>query len=446
MSINRSVSQLLVAVLLSSATAAAQARVVTLDEATQAALASHEKIRAADAEQRRAAVASGRAFAAMGPTIQEVGSYTREKEGISFAPVQGVDTGSSFNPVILQKEATRGVLSVAQPLYTHQFWALRSLGEHEAERAREGSRVAREDVVAAVIRAYYELLRAEALSAVAEETARLADVEVSHAEIRVQAGDAVRSEMIRAQAESARAAERIVEAKGAIEVAIDRLSRLTGIPRDFEVREPPPRALDLSSVDPFVALTRGRNPDLKQAEAAFESIRDEERRRWAALLPTLGFQFDYRLVNHEAFAERNNFWDVILAVQIPILDAGGARWLDWSEQRAQVSRAEAEVAGLRRDLELNVRQAFVNVRTLASQEEAAEKQTVFATETYRLLSEQYTAGVSTGLDVLDALNSRDSARANLTIVHYARAVAAADLERAVGTLGEADAGTRGANP
>ena len=444
---NRFVPQVLAVVMFSSAAGSwAQTRMVTLDEATQSALASHEKIRAAEAEQRRAAVASGRAFAAIGPTIQEIGSYTREKEGISFTPVPGSETNSSFNPVILQREATRGVLSIGQPLYTHQFWALRSLGEHEAERAREGTRVAREDVVAAVIRAYYELLRAGALSAVADETARLADVEVSHADARVQAGDAVRSEMIRAQAEAARAAERVVESKGAIEIAAERLSRLTGIPRAFEVTEPPPRALDLSSVDPFVALARGRNPDLKQAEAAFESVHDEERRRWAALMPTLGFQFDYRLVNHEAFAERNNFWDVILAVQIPILDAGGARWLDWSEQRAQVSRAEAEVAGLRRDLELNVRQAFVNARTLAAQEEAAEKQTTFATETYRLLSEQYTAGVSTGLDVLDALNSRDSARANLTIVHYSRAVATAELERAAGILGEADVGPRGANP
>jgi outer membrane protein TolC len=60
----------------------------------------------------------------------------------------------------------------------------------------------------------------------------------------------------------------------------------------------------------------------------------------------------------------------------------------------------------------------------------------FANETYRLLSEQYTVGVATGLDVLDALNSRDSARANLTVVHYSRAVAASSLERAVGILGE----------
>jgi outer membrane protein len=429
---------------LRTACALAQTRVLTLDEASQAALASHETIRAAAAEERRAAVAGDRALSAYGPTIQQTGSYTRNKNGISFAPTPGQPENSSVNPVILQREATRGTLSISQPLYTHQFWALRSLGEHEAERTREGSRLAREEVIAAVIQAYYDLLRAHALTSVAEEAVRLADVEVSHAEARVKVGEAVRSEVIRAQAETARAAQQVVESDGAAEIAADRLSRLTGIPRSFDVVEPTGRSLDLSSADPYVALSRERNPELQQAEAALASARDEERRRWAALLPTLGFQFNYHLVDHEAFAEQNNFWDFLFAVQVPILDAGGARLLDWNEQRALVSRIEAEVAGLRRDVELGVRQAWVNARTLAAQEEAAQKQVSLATETYRLLSEQYTVGVATGLDVLDALSARNSARANLTVVHYSRAVAGSSLERAAGILGEEEGAVQGA--
>jgi outer membrane protein len=433
-----------VMVVVPAACALAQARVLTLEEASQAALTSHEKIRAAAAEERRAAVSGERAFAVLGPTVQQAGSYTQNKEGISFVPAPGVEENPSFNDVIVQHEATRGTLSISQPLYTHEFWALRSLGEHEAERAREGSRVAREDVVAAVIQAYYDLLRARALSTVAEETARLADVEVTHAEARVQAGEAVRSEVIRAQAETARAAQQVVESTGAIELAADRVSRLTAIPRPFDVLEPPPRALDLSSADRYVALARERNPELQQAEATLAAARDEERRRWAVLLPTVGFQFNYHLVNNEAFAEKNNWWDFLFGVQVPILEAGGGRLLDWSEQRAEVSRVEAEVAGMRRDVELNVRQAWVSARTLAAQEEAAKKQVSFATETYRLLSEQYTVGVATGLDVLDALTVRDSARANLTVVHYSRAVAGSSLERAAGILGEEEGAVQGA--
>jgi outer membrane protein len=234
----------------------------------------------------------------------------------------------------------------------------------------------------------------------------------------------------------ARAAQRVVESRGAIQIATDRLSRLTGIAGPFEVTEPPPRLLDASSVDPFVGLAREHNPELREATAAVQSARAEQDRLWAALLPTVGFQFDYRLVNNEAFAEKNNFWDVIFAVRVPLLEAGGKSLLDWSEQRARVARAEAELEGLGRDVELGVRQAFVNLNTFAAQEEAAQRQASLAAETYRLLSEQYASGVATGLDVLDALTARDSASANLTVVHYARALAAASLERAAGVLGE----------
>ena len=423
------------AVALFAGSALAQSRTLTLDEAMSAALGSHEALRAASAEERRAEVTGRRALAAMGPTIVQDGSYTQEKEGITFPP-QSVQSTSDFNPVVLQHYATRGLLSVGQPLYTHQFWALRSLGRHEAERARQGSRLARENVAAAVIEAYYELLRARALSTVADETAKLAQVEVSNAEARVAAGEAVRSDMIRAQAEVARASQRVVESRGAIQIATDRLARLTGISGPFEVTEPPPRLLDASSVDRFVELARDHNPELREATAAVQSARDEQDRLRAALLPTVGFQFDYRLVNNEAFAEKNNFWDVIFAVRIPLLEAGGKSLLDWSEQRARVARAEAELQGLGRDVELGVRQAFVNVTTFAAQEEAAQRQASLAAETYRLLSEQYTSGVATGLDVLEALTARDSAQANLTVVHYSRALAAASLERAAGVLGE----------
>jgi outer membrane protein len=424
----------LVLVVWSPFAAYAQTRSLTLDEALAAALASHESLQAAALEEQRAEITGFRAYSVMGPSVTQSGSYTQEKEGITFPPQPGGT--SDFNPVVLQHDAWRGVLTVAQPLYTHQFWALRSLGRHDLEHARAGSRLAREDVASAVIQAYYDLLRARALSAVAEDTVKLADVEVSQANARVEAGEAVKSEVVRAQSEAARADERVVQSRGAVETASDRLSRLTAIAGPFEVSDPPPRPLDLASVDPFLALARENNPELRQAAAALAAARDEENRLWAALLPTVGFQFDYRLVNHEAFAEKNDFWDAIFAVEIPLLQSGGKSLLDWREQRARVGRAEAELRGLQRDVELAVRQAFVNVSTFTAQEAAAERQATLAAETYRLLSEQYASGVSTGLDVLDALTANASARANLTIVHYARAVAAAALERAAGVLGE----------
>jgi outer membrane protein len=437
----RSAAAALVTVLLGGGYAAgAEPRVVTLAEASRAALAFHEEIRAAEAGERQATVIALRAYTVLGPSVTQRGSYTREKDEIAFPTTPSQE--GTFNPVILQGEALRGTLSVEQPLYRHEFWALRDLGRSEQQRSFEVTRRARQEVLRAVAESYYRALRTRAIADVAEETRRLAETEVSHADARVDAGEAVRSETVRARTELARAKERIVTALGERQVAMERIARLTGIPAPFEVADPPPRRLTFSSVEPLVALAARQNPDLKAAEASLASAREEEKRRWAELLPTLGVRFDYRLVDHQAFAERNDFWDLVAEVEIPLVEGGGRRYLDVQEQRAKVAEAEARLTGARRDLELLVREAFVSVRTLEARLTAADEEVRLAADTYRLLSDQYAAGVVTNLDVLQALTARDQARVNLEAVRYEREIALVDLDRATGLLEDALAAPR----
>jgi outer membrane protein TolC len=298
-------------------------------------------------------------------------------------------------------------------------------------------------VLLAVATAYYDTLRAQTLAEVAQETRQLADTEIDHAEARLRAGSAVRSEVARARSARARADQRVAETAGDIETSHDLLRRLAGLDRDFSVTEPPPRTLELAVAEPFIASAAERNPDLRQREAALAGARGEERRRIGVLVPTVGVQFDYQNLNHESFADRDDFWTFMVRAQIPLIDAGGTRWLDVSEQRAVVARLEAEVAGFRRDLEVHVRRAWVTARTLEARRAAADEEVAFATETYQMLSDQYGAGTATNLDVLSALTVLATSRAEAAALRYAREVALVQLERAAGTLGEPDdAGTR----
>src|SRR5581483_9112101 len=152
----------------------------------------------------------------------------------------------------------------------------------------------------------------------------------------------------------------------------------------------------------------------------------------------LGMQFDYQNLNNESFADRNDFWTLMVRAQVPLLEAGGTRWLDVSEQRAVVDRLEAEVAGFRRDLAVDVRRAWTTARTLDARRAAAADEVSLATESYRMLSDQYRSGVATNLDVLAALTVLTDARGNEAALRYAHAVSLVQLERVVGTLGEVD--------
>jgi outer membrane protein len=427
--------------LLRAAAARAADPIVTLEEASARALATDEQIQAAAADRERAAVAPLRAASALGPNVHESVSYTREKEQIAFPP-EAAAALPGFNPVVVAQDVVRNVLSVGQPLYTHQFWALRDIGRAEVARSDEAYRAAREDVLLAVAAAYYDVLRAAALADVARQTQSLADVEIKHAEERVRAGEAVRSDVLRAETERARTDERVAATTGQVETTSDTLRRLASLSGPFTVTEPPLQRLDLSSVEPYLDTARDRSPDLGQREKALASAQGEQRRRQAELYPTLGLEFSYQNLNHDTFADRNDFWNLIVRAKVPLFESGGTRYLDIAEQRAVVSRLEAQVAGFRRDLEVDVRHAFVTARTLAAQQSAAEQEVKLSGETYRMLSDQYTAGVATNLDVLTSLTTLATARANLASIRYAHAVALVQLERVAGTLGEAGGAAR----
>jgi outer membrane protein len=423
---------ILVATLCCSASRSFADPVITLEQACASADRTHEKIRAALANEEASAVAPWRAVSAMAPSVVNSGSFLRNKEEIAFPSEFSVP---GLNPVVLPEESFRDTIAVTQPLYTQQFWSLRAIGKAEVERAKEATRATRLDIRLAVSAAYYDLLRAEVMAQVAHDSARLATAEARHAKDRFELGSALRVDVVRAETAVARAQRMIAESNGAVRVARVRLARLANLPAAFSVTEPPQVPHDSRALRELLDKAHKSSPDLQQVRATVKQANAEQRRRVAALFPTLGVQWSYHLTDEETFAERNNFWRLLIGVEIPLLEAGGSRYLDVAEQRAKSRSSEASLAGLERDLMVEVEQAFVAVQTLAAQEDSARKEADLADESYRLLSEQYTAGVSTSLDVLTALTARAQSQSNRAAIHYALAIANVQLARLTGELG-----------
>ncbi len=412
-------------------------RIVTLADATDRALRTHERIAAAAAEGRRAEIGGWKAWSAVAPSIEATGSYTREKDEITFPETLAALGG--LQPQILQRDAVRGALTVTQPIVSPQFWSLRELGAADRRGAAEGLRGARQDVTLAVAEAYYGALRARSLLDVAREAVKLAELEAEHARARESEGEVLRSDVLRAETELERARQQVVAAAGATETALQRLARLAAIDGPFDVVEAPEPKTELGSADPFVRQALARSPEILRGERALEAAEAEERRLRSVLYPTAGLRFQYRLVDHETFAERSDFWDLVAGVQIPLLASGGSQWIEWEEQKARVQKARSELQGTRRDVELSVREALVAAQTLATREALAAKEESLAVESHRLLSEGYAEGQASSVDLLAALTARNAARTDHPLVRYDRAVALLRLQRATGALGEAPA-------
>ena len=132
--------------LLTSA-AVAEERVITLSEACELAIRSHELIKIAEEDLYQAYAGVDKAFSQMLPTLTAEGSHTRYlEENATIQP----DNSSTFS------------LKVSQPLYTGgKEWSVRRQADKKVRLNKKGLESRKEDIIFDVSVAYYNILKAE---------------------------------------------------------------------------------------------------------------------------------------------------------------------------------------------------------------------------------------------------------------------------------------------
>lgn len=409
---------------------------LTLAEAYRLALQYVERVAIADTEVARTRLGAYRALSTAAPAVTFTGTYTREKEELTFTsvapaqPVPGVAPGTNL---ILPGEAERGVLRVDQSVLNLQIIPLWRAAQREIEASEEARALATQETAFAVAQAYHDVLRADAQGEVAEETVRLAAAEERRARVRYEVGELVKTDLLRAEVALAQARQLTTAATNAKRLVREVLRRLVG--REVtEVAVPPSPSLPAADAGAGVEMALAQRPDLRRQERLLAAADEERRRRQFALLPSVDAQWDYRNTSVETFAQRNNFWTFVLALRVPILDRGGGAWLDVREQEYRLEMARLAYEGLRRDIRLEVQRDWLNADTFAANLHTAEEESRLADETYALVSKQYDAGAATSLEVATALADRQRARARLINTRSDRDVAILAVRRVTGVL------------
>ncbi len=409
---------------------------LTLAQAYEYALQYMERVAIADTEVARTRLGAYRALSTAAPDVTFTGTYTREKDELTFTsvspagPIPGVAPGTN---VILPGQAERGVLRVEQSVLNLQIIPLWRAAQREIEASEEARSVAVQETAFAVAQTYHDVLRADAQAEVAAETVRLAAAEERRARVRYEVGEIVKTDLLRAQVALAQAQQLSTAATNGQSLARAGLARLIG--REVgKVVAPPSPSLPAADADAGVEMALIRRPDLRRQERLIAVADEERRRRQFALLPSVGARWDYQNTSVETFAERNNFWTFVLALRVPILDRGGGAWVDLRDQEYLVEVARLAYAGLRRDVRLEVLRGWLNVDTLAANLHTAEEESRLAVEMYTLVSKQYDAGAATSLEVATALAERQRGQARLINTRSDRDVGILAVRRATGVL------------
>lgn len=403
----------------------AEERTVTLEEAYAIAVGAHESVRIAGETVAQAEAGLTKATSRILPNVTAEGAYTKYSEAKTSGTV-------SVQP----DEASRLDLRVTQPLYSGgREWAVRRQARLNIEKSRVGVAGTKEDVMASTASAYYSVLKAQKDLEIKKAALTRAGERRKVAEARFRVGEATKAEVLRAEAEVAGAEAELTTATSALADSRVTLKRVLGTSEDINVAEPAAQAPLEEGVEALIEKAYQSRRDYKRSVYDERMASEDITYARGAFLPSLKLE---GLYSHKEqtpqttfFVENSTSASVILTY--PIFE-GWLRKAELSEARSKYRASELRRLSLKRDIEVEVRDAYNDVASSKAVIESYRRQVSFAEENYRMVFGQYRHGLATTVDVIDADTTLISAQRSYVNALYDHELALITLKYKTGML------------
>lgn len=414
---------------------AASGREVTLEQAYEIALGSDQSVGIAALNLKKAELEPLTALTRMGPTVT-MGAREFWPQGAATSGGGGGASGRSGN--------SPASITYEQPLFDLSVVPAYKRGKLLTQSAKHEYRALMREVLFGVTAAYYAVLQQQSVVAVNRETTALAKETLDLAEKRVKAGEVTRTDALRATAQWQEGRRTLIEAEGTLDILRNKLANILNLPVEtvIEVVEPKEGMKAPASLGPLFGTALQKRDDLLAQRLTIEQDVQRRQEIRATYLPKVSLQMS-------AFAQSNSSsggggggntaqpsnWQAVLSVSLPFLN-GGQREIQMKSAQYQIEQSRLAADLYRETVQQQVYEAWVIQRVLGETLEALRAQVEAATQGYKDLQNQYTAGSATSLDVLDALRVLNSARQAHAAQRFARQVALHRLEQVTGIYQE----------
>ena len=400
-------------------------RVITLDEAYDIALATDQSIRIAYLQIRQANLLPWSALATnLGPQLAATGGYDRKQTHGSGVIVTG--EGSSVGA------------SYTQPFVNFAVFPAYRNGKLAAVAARLQHQYTIRQTLFGVTSAYYQVLTQEGIVAVDKETVELAAQQLDVAQKRMDVGEVTRTDALNAQVtlESARVA--LIQDQNMLLMNRDTLGNILNLGGDsgFQVVLPPDYPMSIPAFEKLLAIAYRSREDLAVGNIAIGQDVAKKGEVIAAYAPQIAGEVSDGYTNANGFyGPQKQVWDANVSVSMPFF-TNGQREIDLITAGEQVGIDRLKRDEIAKTVEGDVRQAWLNARSLKESLAALRVQVDAARESYQDEVHQYQAGTAASVDVLVALTALNTSENSLAKQVYAFQVALRDLEQAAGVFQE----------
>lgn len=408
---------------------------LTLDEAIDMALNSNPAIKISESELDKAGWDVKMAKAAKGPSVTLAHNATRTKSAASVGI--GYDTNQQpFTVPIAESINNRYANSVdlTLPLYTGGKL------EGTIEKAKLGLTVSdlgvansQQQVKLDATTGYYSILQTRNLVKLSEESLERLNAHLKNVEAQYNAGTVAKSDVLRSEVEKASAEQSLIKANNAYELAVSSLNNVIGLPLDtpLVLKEELNYAKYDKSLAECISAALTNRPDLAQAAANLDIAKADIRVAESGNKISIAATASEKWNDKDFPGTDNNNWVVGINASYNLFDGGVTR-SQVKGAEAGLDKASEQLRQARDSVQLEVRQAYLNMQEAEKRIETSKVAVTKAEEDYKIAQVRYSAGVGTNLDVIDSQVALTSAKTDYVQAMYDYNTSRAKLDKAMG--------------
>jgi outer membrane protein len=405
-------------------------RVYTIQDAYDAALKENESVKLSEETMLQAESRVDQAGTYVYPRLSANGAYTRFNEVLP--PAGG---GFIFQPL----DQLNASLILTQPLYTggRTLAALRA-----ARTMREASRsdlsTTRQAIILGVAEAYYAVLKAQKLVEVSKNALERMErhKQVTDREAATRRTKANISSLLRANTLVNQARITVVRAENGLKIVRQKLSLLTKLPEDLAVSEPASLAVPGEKLDSMRETALKNRDDYASSqmnrEVAKEFVTITEGAHHPQMFAEGGMTYQH---SHPETGLDATVYYAGVRLHVPLFE-GGLMKAEMAEAKSKQRQAELSSALLKRQIESEVNEAYINYQTISSVFETAKLQLEDARKNFDTVEGLFSEGLVPSLSLIDAEQALSLAENELVTATWDQQVAILRIEKSLGLLGK----------
>ena len=378
----------------------------TLQDAWRLALSRDKALAAAGSDVEGARAAEQAARGARWPSLDAAGGYTR----LNASPALDVVTpGQVFRsgPIFRDDQFVSGSVQMKLPLYTGgQISSGIDAAHHALVEASRDEESASAALKLEVAEAYVAVLRARRGLEAAQSSVESLTAHASDVQHLVERDLVARADLLAARVALANAEQLRVRAANTGAIAQATYNRRLGEPlersAELDQRISADASLGAQPVEALVQRALSSRSELKSLGARVDALASQSHAEAGKALPQVALIGGYTHFDNQIL-DRQDFSTVSVGFTWNLFDGGQAR------QRAAALRSAGRAAQQRLDdlrtrIELEVRQAWLEVQEAQVRVRTSGAAVAQAEENLRSSRELYRAGLSTNTQVLDAVS------------------------------------------